>query len=269
MILGKGFFVTPSDSVAVIAAHAQEAIPYFADGVKGVARSMPTSQALDRVAAKKGFDLFETPTGWKFFGNLMNAGMISICGEESFGTGSDHVREKDGLWAVLSWMSILAVHNKQTPEGSLIGVETIVRSFWDEYGRVYYQRFDYEAVENADRVMADVIAFGEDYANRAAGLPLTPSGFTQFCYHDPVDKSVSNNQGLILNFTGEGITAARAVWRLSGTGSSGATIRLYLEVESTDGSMNTRDACGALAQVAVELSKIQEHTGRSEPTVIT
>eukprot|EP00656_Telonema_subtile_P016561 TRINITY_DN18757_c0_g1_i2.p2 TRINITY_DN18757_c0_g1~~TRINITY_DN18757_c0_g1_i2.p2 ORF type:complete len:231 (-),score=71.88 TRINITY_DN18757_c0_g1_i2:113-805(-) len=230
---------------------------------------MPTSQALDRVAAKKGFQIYETPTGWKFFGNLMNAGLISICGEESFGTGADHVREKDGLWAVLSWLSVIAAHNVDTAEGSLVSVEHIVRTFWNEYGRVYYQRFDYEGVEGADQVMASVTAFGEVFGEQAVGGGLTPSGFTNFTYTDPVDKAVSANQGLVLNFNGEGINAARAVFRLSGTGSSGATIRLYLEVEMNDDSLSTRQACAALADAAVKLSKIEQFTGRTEPTVIT
>ncbi|KAL8161255.1 hypothetical protein V2J09_012744, partial [Rumex salicifolius] len=265
MVLGKRFFVTPSDSVAIIAANAVECIPYFSRGLNGVARSMPTSAALD------------VPTGWKFFGNLMDAGMCSICGEESFGTGSDHIREKDGIWAVLAWMSILAYKNKDNlSSGTLVTVEDIVRKHWETYGRHYYTRYDYENVDAgaAKEVMAHLVKLQSsipevnkivkearpDVSNVLRG--------DEFEYKDPVDGSISKNQGIRYFFE----DGSRLIFRLSGTGSEGATIRLYIEQFEKDPSKTGRDSQEALAplvDVALKLSKMEEFTGRSAPTVIT
>ena len=205
MVLGRKFFVTPSDSVAIIAANAVEAIPYFKGGLKGVARSMPTSAALDVVATELGLKFFEVPTGWKFFGNLMDAGMCSVCGEESFGTGSDHIREKDGIWAVLAWLSILAHYNKDTKEGeTLVSVEDIVSKHWARFGRHYYTRYDYEGVDAdaAKKLMAHLVASQGDVEalNRVvkeAAPDVSPiSSGDEFSYKDPVDGSLSKNQGI-------------------------------------------------------------------------
>lgn len=271
MILGKRFFVTPSDSVAIIAAYAKEAIPYFRNGLKGVSRSMPTSQALDRVAEKIGVKCYEVPTGWKFFGNLMDGEMLSICGEESFGTGSDHIREKDGLWAVLAWLSILAHVNKDTPVGSLVPVKDIVEKHWQTYGRNYYSRYDYENVasEGANRLMADLI---ERINSNTLTLPAD-CGFTlaradEFSYTDPVDKSVSAHQGIRILFS----DGSRVVYRLSGTGSEGATVRVYLEKYQNDPNQlaqDAQDALGGLIKLALSISKLTQYTGRDSPTVIT
>lgn len=271
MILGARFFVSPADSVAVIAANAQESIPYFKSGLKGVARSMPTSAALDRVAEALGVQCFEVPTGWKFFGNLMDAGKCSVCGEESFGTGSDHVREKDGLWAVLAWLSILAAKNKDTPVGSLVGVGDIVKAHWACYGRNFFSRYDYEGVDAAaaDKMVAhlrDVIAKakpGDKYG------PYTLATADDFDYTDPVDGSVSTRQGLRFVMT----DGSRFVFRLSGTGSAGATVRLYAEQYAADGvaaaDIDAADALAPIINVALATSKLTEFTGRKEPTVIT
>lgn len=271
MVLGSHFFVTPSDSVAVIAANAQAAIPYFKDGLKGVARSMPTSGALDRVAQKLGLQFFETPTGWKFFGNLMDADKCSICGEESFGTGADHVREKDGMWAVLAWLSILAHKNKDVPEGGkLVSVKDIVMDHWKQFGRNFYSRYDYEGVESeqANKMvqhLEGVIAssskgqkFG-DYVLETAD---------NFSYTDPIDGSVAKGQGVRFVFQ----DGSRIIFRLSGTGSAGATIRLYIETYTDDASKFELDAQEVLKSIigtALEVSKLQEFTGRDKPTVIT
>ena len=221
MILGNRFFVTPSDSVAIIAARALASIPYFKGGLKGVARSMPTSGALDRVAEKLQVPFFEVPTGWKFFGNLMDAGRCSVCGEESFGTGSDHVREKDGLWAVLAWLSILAEANKSAPVGQLVGVGDVVREHWSVYGRNFYTRYDYESVDSAaaEKVMETLKSKTKDITQVKSFVVKTADVFE---YTDPVDGSVSKNQGVRFLFT----DGSRAVFRLSGTGSAGATIRM-------------------------------------------
>ena len=268
MILGANFFVTPSDSVAVIAANSRF-IPYFAKGggVKGVARSMPTSQALDRVADKLGLKCYEVPTGWKFFGNLMDAGQLSICGEESFGTGSDHIREKDGMWAILAWVSILAGRNEGKAEGSLVSVKQVVEEHWREYGRNYYSRYDYEQVDSgaADQVMAALL----EVVKTAKGQKW--EGFEvkeadEFTYKDPVDASVSEHQGIRFQFT----DGSRIVFRLSGTGSVGATIRVYVErYEQKELHMETATAIAPLIKVALDLSKMQQLTGRDKPTVIT
>ncbi len=260
MILGRGAYVSPSDSLALLAAHATLA-PGYAKGLKGVARSMPTSAAVDRVAAAKGMECFETPTGWKFFGNLLDAGRATLCGEESFGTGSDHVREKDGLWAVLLWLNILAATGK--------GVKELLSDHWATYGRNYYSRHDYDDVET-DRANAL-------YDGLRAKLPSLPgttvAGLTvesadEFAYDDPVDGSHSARQGLRIGFAGGG----RAVFRLSGTGTVGATLRVYLERVETDPAQLHADAQVALAPViaaAEHIAQIKAHTGRTGPDVIT
>ncbi|VVA94844.1 unnamed protein product [Arabis nemorensis] len=278
MILGKRFFVTPSDSVAIIAANAVAAIPYFSSGLKGVARSMPTSAALDVVAKNLGLKFFEVPTGWKFFGNLMDAGMCSVCGEESFGTGSDHIREKDGIWAVLAWLSILAHKNKQSLEGNakLVTVEDIVRQHWATYGRHYYTRYDYENVDAAaaKELMGLLVKLQSslpEVNKLVKGLHpevANVASADEFEYKDPVDGSVSKHQGIRYLFE----DGSRLVFRLSGTGSEGATIRLYIEQYEKDASKTGReskDALSPLVDVALKLSKMQEFTGRSAPTVIT
>ncbi|CAN4093426.1 unnamed protein product [Withania somnifera] len=277
MVLGKRFFVTPSDSVAIIAANAVQAIPYFSGGLKGVARSMPTSAALDVVAKHLNLKFFEVPTGWKFFGNLMDAGMCSICGEESFGTGSDHIREKDGIWAVLAWLSIIAYKNKDNlGGGNLVTVEDIVRQHWGTYGRHYYTRYDYENVDagGAKELMAHLVMLQSsiDEVNKIIkGCRSDVSNIVhadEFEYKDPVDGSVSKHQGIRYLFE----DGSRLVFRLSGTGSEGATIRLYIEQYEKDPSKIGRDSQEALAplvEVALQLSKMQEYTSRSAPTVIT
>lgn len=278
MILGKGFFVTPSDSVALIAAKAKAAIPYFKDGLNGVARSMPTSGALDRVAEGLGIELHEVPTGWKYFGNLMDVGRAQICGEESFGTGSDHVREKDGIFAVLCWLAIVA-HESEGKE-SLVSVEEIVTSHWKKYGRNYFARYDYEEVESdaANAMIAHLDAIQmEMMASRKspdepmvldADFPTLVSLVDNFEYTDPVDGSVAKGQGRRFVFE----DGSRVIFRLSGTGSSGATIRLYVEryepEESKQGE-NAQDALEPFIQLALRVSKLTEFTGREKPTVIT
>lgn len=277
MILGKRFFVTPSDSVAIIAANAVKAIPYFSSGLKGVARSMPTSAALDVVAKHLNLKFFEVPTGWKFFGNLMDAGMCSVCGEESFGTGSDHIREKDGIWAVLAWLSILAYVNKDNlGKDQLVSVEDIVRGHWSTYGRHYYTRYDYENVDSgaAKELMANLVnlqASLSDVNNIIRGIRSDVADVVQadeFEYKDPVDGSISKHQGIRYLFA----DGSRLVFRLSGTGSEGATIRLYIEQYEKDPSKIGRESHEALAplvEVALKLSQMEKMTGRSAPTVIT
>lgn len=277
MVLGKRFFVTPSDSVAIIAANAVEAIPYFSAGLKGVARSMPTSAALDVVAKSLNLKFFEVPTGWKFFGNLMDAGLCSVCGEESFGTGSDHIREKDGIWAVLAWLSILAYKNRENlGGGKLVTVEDIVHNHWATYGRHYYTRYDYENVDAgaAKELMACLVKLQSSLTEVneiVSGIQSDVSKVVhadEFEYKDPVDGSISKHQGIRYLFE----DGSRLVFRLSGTGSEGATIRLYIEQYEKDPSKTGRDSQDALAPlvaVALGLSKMQEFTGRSAPTVIT
>lgn len=260
LIIGKGIFVTPSDSLAMLAANAHLA-PGYKAGLKGIARSMPTSAAADRVAAKLGVEMHETPTGWKFFGNLLDAGRCTICGEESAGTGSDHVREKDGLWAVLLWLNILAVRRQSMLE--------IVRDHWAEYGRTYYSRHDYEAIEtdSANKLMAALEAKLDRLAGHQTGS-LTIEKADSFTYHDPVDGSVSRNQGLRIFFQG----GSRLVFRLSGTGTSGATLRIYMERYEPDPArhdQNTQAALAPLITAAEELAEIARRTGRDAPTVIT
>ena len=260
MVLGRGVYVTPSDSLAVLAANATLA-PAYAAGLSGVARSMPTSRAADRVAAALGIEAFETPTGWKFFGNLLDAGRVTICGEESAGTGSDHVREKDGLWAVLLWLNILAARKEP--------VAGIMAAHWARFGRDYYSRHDYEAVASdranalMDRLrsMLDVLP-GQDFAG------LTVAQADDFAYVDPVDASVSQHQGIRVLFTDD----SRVVFRLSGTGTEGATLRVYLERFAGPDEAHDRAPDEVLAPVvasAEALAQIREHTGRDRPDVTT
>lgn len=260
MIVGRSIYVTPSDSLAVLAANAQLA-PGYAKGLAGVARSMPTSAASDKVAERLGLACFETPTGWKFFGNLLDAGKVTLCGEESAGTGSDHVREKDGLWAVLLWLNILAERGQS--------VADILADHWATYGRNYYSRHDYEAVptEAANALMQGVRdQLGALAGTTIAGVEVT--GADEFSYHDPVDGSVSHNQGLRLWFAGEG----RAVLRLSGTGTEGATLRVYLEQYAppdADHGLTPDVALRAVRDAVVEITGMQVHLGRIEPDVKT
>ena len=260
MILGRNFFVTPSDSLAVLAANAT-LVPAYRNGLAGIARSMPTSQAADRVAAHLGIDCYETPTGWKYFGNLLDAGKITLCGEESFGTGSNHLREKDGLWAALFWLNILAVRQQS--------VAAIVQQHWQTFGRNYYSRHDYENLES-DRAHALI--------NHLHKLMPTLKGkqfrshqvrhCDDFSYTDPVDGSVSTHQGIRLGFN----NGSRIVFRLSGTGTEGATLRVYLErYEPNVGNhaLNPQTALKDLIAIAAEVAQIHTFTNRSTPTVIT
>ncbi|EZG55515.1 cytoplasmic phosphoglucomutase [Gregarina niphandrodes] len=260
MILGKRWFVTPSDSVAIIAHYAQRAIPYFSNGLKGVARSMPTSEALLQVAKKLGVEQYEVPTGWKFFGNLMDADRCSICGEESFGTGSDHIREKDGLWAVLCWMSILAFRAKQ--DGKLISVQQINEEFWSEYGRNFYVRYDYEnmATEDAAGLMNHLACLDVLQYNAELGTNLTKADI--FTYHDLVDGSVTKNQGARIFYE----DGSRFVVRLSGTGSSGATVRMYFEQFSKDYLNNNMQS---FIDKALLIARVKEFLKTDVPTVKT
>ncbi|MER8552195.1 alpha-D-glucose phosphate-specific phosphoglucomutase [Mesorhizobium sp. M0976] len=260
LIIGKGIFITPSDSVAMLAANAHLA-PGYKAGLKGIARSMPTSGAADRVAEKLGIGIYETPTGWKFFGNLLDAGMATICGEESAGTGSNHVREKDGLWAVLLWLNILAARGESARQ--------IVTEHWAAYGRNYYSRHDYEEVET-DRANALV----DELRAKLGSLPgtsvrgMTIASADDFAYHDPVDGSVSKNQGIRVLFEG----GSRVVFRLSGTGTSGATLRLYVERYEPDKNrhdLDTQEALADLIAAADDIAGIRSHTGRAKPSVIT
>ncbi|MER8611259.1 alpha-D-glucose phosphate-specific phosphoglucomutase [Mesorhizobium sp. M0435] len=260
LIIGKGIFITPSDSVAMLAANAHLA-PGYKAGLKGIARSMPTSGAADRVAEKLGIGIYETPTGWKFFGNLLDAGMATICGEESAGTGSNHVREKDGLWAVLLWLNILAARGESARQ--------IVTEHWAAYGRNYYSRHDYEEVET-DRANALV----DELRAKLGSLPgtsvrgMTIASADDFAYHDPVDGSVSKNQGVRVLFEG----GSRVVFRLSGTGTSGATLRLYVERYEPDKNrhdLDTQEALADLIAAADDIAGIRSHTGRAKPSVIT
>jgi len=260
LIIGRGRFVTPSDSLAILAANAHLA-PGYDKGIAGIARSMPTSRAADRVAARLGVALYETPTGWKFFGNLLDAGLATICGEESAGTGSNHVREKDGLWAILLWLNILAARGES--------VAAIVAKHWAEYGRNYYTRHDYEEVE-ADGANALMQALRDALprlkGKLASGLDLT--GADDFAYHDPVDGSDSEHQGIRLHFE----DGSRIVYRLSGTGTSGATLRVYIERFEADPARQNQDneeALAGLITLSRECARIAHYTGRHAPTVIT
>ena len=260
MILGNRFFVTPSDSLAVLAANADVA-PGYRGGLAGIARSMPTSQAPDRVAEKLGIRCYETPTGWKFFGTLLDADLATLCGEESFGTGSNHVREKDGLWAVLFWLNVLAYRKQPVSE--------IVQNHWKTFGRNYYSRHDYEEIDSAA-----ASALMDDLRGTLPALPGTRLGaYTvtladDFAYTDPVDGSTTTKQGIRIGFA-EG---SRIVFRLSGTGTQGATLRIYVERFEADPAKHDRDTQEALADLIViarETAQIEKRTGRKEPTVIT
>ncbi|KAA3517639.1 alpha-D-glucose phosphate-specific phosphoglucomutase [Agrobacterium vitis] len=260
LIIGKGIFVTPSDSLAILAANANLA-PGYSGGIAGIARSMPTSAAADRVAERLKIGMYETPTGWKFFGNLLDAGKVTICGEESAGTGSSHVREKDGLWAVLLWLNVLASRGES--------VQDIVRQHWASYGRNFYSRHDYEEVDSdAANGLMDALR---------AKLPTLPGTMIgelkvekadDFAYHDPVDHSESKKQGIRVMFEG----GSRVVFRLSGTGTSGATLRVYIEryePNSSNHGIETQEALADLIVAAEELAGIKARTGRDAPTVIT
>lgn len=269
MIIGTGgFFVTPCDSLAVIANNL-ECIPYFQKNpVNGYARSMPTSGAVDRVAAAKGKECFETPTGWKFFGNLLDAGRICLCGEESFGTGSDHIREKDGVWAALAWLQILSVKNQS--------VEELLVDHWKTYGRNFFTRYDYEecAGDPCNEMMNRLQDFvdnkesiGKEFV-AAGGKIYKVSKADNFEYVDPIDQSVAKNQGIRIFFE----DGSRIVFRLSGTGSSGATVRMYVdsyESEEANQSKSAQDMLAPCIDVALQISELQKYTGRDRPTVIT
>ena len=260
MIVGARFIVTPSDSLAVLAANAH-LVPGYAGGLKGVARSMPTSAAVDRVAAALGIACFETPTGWKFFGNLLDAGQVTLCGEESAGTGSDHVREKDGVWAVLFWLNILAVRGES--------VEQVVREHWQRYGRNYYSRHDYEAVDSAaaNALMSALRASLATLPGRMID-GATIASADDFAYTDPIDGSVSSAQGIRIGLA----DGSRIVFRLSGTGTEGATLRVYLErfePDSAKHAIDTQQALAPLIALADALAGIRARTGRTAPTVIT
>jgi len=260
MILGNHFFVTPSDSLAILAANAT-LVPGYAQGITGVARSMPTSQAADRVAKQLGIACYETPTGWKFFGNLLDAGKVTLCGEESFGTGSNHVREKDGLWAILFWLNIMAKRGQS--------VEEIVKEHWQTYGRTYYSRHDYEEV---DKDPANTLM--DQLRSRLSQLPGQQfNGYEidladDFSYTDPIDGSVAEKQGIRLVFK----DGSRIVFRLSGTGTHGATLRVYLEryePDQTKQNQETQTALADLINIADEIAQIKTLTGRDQPSVIT
>lgn len=260
MILGRRFFVNPSDSLAILAANAK-LVPGYKDGLAGIARSMPTSKAADRVAAKLGIDCYETPTGWKFFGNLLDAGKATLCGEESFGTGSNHIREKDGIWAALFWLNILAVRQQS--------LEEIVKEHWQIYGRNYYSRHDYEAIDTdrAQTLMAGLNELMPTLKGKTFGR-YEVEFMDDFSYTDPIDGSVSQNQGLRIGFT----DGSRIVFRLSGTGTQGATLRLYLEsfeADVTKQSLDPQMALQDLIAIAEELADIRKLTGMEKPTVIT
>ncbi|TWD46712.1 phosphoglucomutase [Agrobacterium vitis] len=260
LIIGKGMFVTPSDSLAILAANANLA-PGYSGGIAGIARSMPTSAAADKVAERLKIGMYETPTGWKFFGNLMDAGKVTICGEESAGTGSSHVREKDGLWAVLLWLNVLASRGES--------VQEIVRQHWASYGRNYYCRHDYEEVDSdaANGLIEALRAKLADLPGTKIG-ELTVEAADDFAYHDPIDHSESKKQGIRIMFEG----GSRIVFRLSGTGTSGATLRVYIEryePDSSNHSMETQEALADLIVAAEELADIKARTGRDAPSVIT
>lgn len=260
MVLGKDCYINPCDSLAIIAANAK-LIPGYSGGIAGIARSMPTSRSVDRVAESLGVECYETPTGWKFFGNLLDAGKITLCGEESFGTGSDHVREKDGLWAVLFWLNLIAV--KQLP------VARILRDHWTQYGRDYFTRHDYEGIDSDKahqmidrlRLALDTLA-GENFAG------LLVEAADDFAYTDPVDQSESTAQGIRIFLNNGG----RIVFRLSGTGTQGATLRVYLDCYQDDPSLleqDTQEALTALIKAADQIAGITVSTGRTAPDVIT
>lgn len=260
MVLGHGIFVTPGDSLAILAANAH-LIPGYASGIAGVARSMPTSMAVDRVAAALGVECYETPTGWKFFGNLLDEGLITLCGEESFGTSSSHIREKDGLWAVLFWLNLLAIQKKS--------VADIVRAHWSRFGRNYYTRHDYEGVSSAS---AEELM--QNLRNTIHTLPgnkyndFTIRHADDFLYHDPVDHSVSEHQGIRIIFEND----ARIVYRMSGTGTEGATLRVYYEQyepAKDKQDLDLQQTLASLINISDEIAQIKYRTGRDSPDVIT
>jgi phosphoglucomutase len=260
MIVGPGLAVAPSDSLAIIAANATLA-PGYRDGLKGIARSMPTSTAADRVAEALGIACFETPTGWKYFGNLLDANLATLCGEESYGTGSNHIREKDGLWAVLFWLNLIAATGKS--------VNQLVREHWARFGRNYYSRHDYEAVDAvaADKMMAELRARLPSLAGQGFG-EFRVAQADDFVYTDPVDQSVATKQGIRIIMT----DGSRIVLRLSGTGTEGATVRVYLERYEADPSrhdLDTQEALAPLIAIAEQVSALKQRTGRKEPSVIT
>ncbi|MCC3246951.1 alpha-D-glucose phosphate-specific phosphoglucomutase [Methylocystis sp. WRRC1] len=260
LIIGRSRFVTPSDSLAILAANAHLA-PGYKNGIAGIARSMPTSGAADRVAEKLGVNIYETPTGWKFFGNLLDAGLVTICGEESAGTGSSHVREKDGLWAVLLWLDVLAARKQS--------VDAIVREHWATYGRNYYSRHDYEEVDSdgANALIKTLRDSLPTLKGRKFGA-LEVRDADDFAYHDPVDGSDSANQGLRVMFT----DGSRIVYRLSGTGTAGATLRVYIERYEPDMArqfIETQEALGDLIALSREIAQIERFTQRETPSVIT
>ncbi|MEY8767756.1 alpha-D-glucose phosphate-specific phosphoglucomutase [Francisella philomiragia] len=260
MIVGKQIDVSPSDSLAIMAANAH-LIPAYSKGIKGVARSMPTSTAVDRVAESLGLSCFETPTGWKFFGNLLDAQKITLCGEESYGTGSDHIREKDGVWAVLFWLNLVAATGKQ--------IDQLVEEHWQKFGRNFYSRHDYEAIDTviANSIMSSL----RDKLSSLAGTQLNGEEVAKaddFSYTDPIDGSVSNHQGIRVIFE----DGSRIVFRLSGTGTQGATLRIYLEKYESDSSkfnIPTQQALASLIDIAGDLTNIKSLTGMTEPTVVT
>ncbi len=258
LILGRGFFVSPSDSLALLAAHAA-VIPQFARGLPGVARSMPTSRAVDRVAAALRIDCYETPTGWKYFGSLLDAGRIALCGEESFGTGADHVREKDGLWTVLAWLTLV--------ESAARPVSAIVEDHWRAFGRNVYCRHDYEDLDG-DAAAAMMRSLAESLprlaGRQAAGRIIDAAG--EFRYTDPVEQVASGPQGIQVELAG----GARIVYRLSGTGTSGATLRVYLEQYRDDGfTGDAIDANRGLGEAAADIAGIARFTGREQPSART
>jgi len=260
MIMGPHLFIVPSDSLAVITANAH-LIPGYKNGLSGVARSMPASRAVDLVAQKLNIDCYQTPTGWKFFGSLLDANRITICGEESFGTGSDHIREKDGLWAILFWLNIMAATGKTVNE--------IMHDHWAEYGRHYYLRNDFDNVEieKANKLIANLVSSLPSLKGKQF-KDYTIDEAIEYNYTDPVDGSVSNNQGVIISFTNK----SRIVCRLSGTGTQGATVRMYIEKYEPDSAkhnMESGEALKDLFTIAYELTCVKEITGMDKPTVVT
>jgi len=260
MIVGRRFFVNPSDSLAVLADHLDR-IPGYRGRVRGVARSMPTSRAVDRVAQAHGYEAFETPTGWKFFGNLLDAGRIQLCGEESFGTSSDHVREKDGLWAVLAWLSILAERR--------ISLEAVVRDHWARFGRDFYTRHDYDGLtrEQGDRVIEGLRARLGELAGARTGPGLRVSGADEFAYTDPIDGQAVDGQGIRVTLE----DGSRVVYRLSGTGTQGATLRVYLERWQGDALRHNdelQEVLGDLAEIAREVAEVEAVTGMTGPSLV-
>ncbi len=260
MILGQNFFVNPSDSLAIMTANAH-LLPGYRSGVCGVARSLPTSRAVDKVAESLGIDCYETPTGWKYFGNLLDDKRITLCGEESFGSGSDHIREKDGIWAVLFWLNLIAVKQES--------VELITREHWSKFGRHYYTRHDYEGIdsERANQLMQALRDNCSALSQQASG-DYTIELADDFSYTDPVDNSITEQQGIRLQFTNE----SRIVYRLSGTGTAGATLRVYIERYVTDNQqhdMDTQQALAELIEIANRVANIEALTGRDKPDVIT